>query len=110
MAAHLETLWLESDFTSAHIRCVHYVPAGVRQGLRQVRRDYEDVWRDLIAEAASLSVLAAGAEPSAVRLAILGALNWSLEWFDPARHKPQDFAQSLAACFVRDNRDEMSVS
>jgi hypothetical protein len=110
IAAHLETLWLESDFTSAHIRCIHYVPSSVRQGLRQVRRDYENVWRELIAEAARLSVLAPGAEPSAVRLAILGALNWSLEWFDAARHKPQDFARSLASSFVRDNSDEIGVS
>jgi TetR/AcrR family transcriptional regulator, cholesterol catabolism regulator len=102
IAAHLETLWQESDFASAHIRCIHTAPPNVRDSLHQVRRDYETVWRDLIGEAASASLLPPGAEPNAVRLAILGALNWSLEWFDPSRHKPDEFARTLAASFIRD--------
>ncbi len=101
MAAHLEALWLESDFTSAHTRCFPHVPASVRRSLNDVRRAYESVWRDLIGEAAEASALPHGAEPNAVRLAILGALNWSLEWFDPVRHKPREFAHTLAASFIR---------
>ena len=103
IAAHLETLWLESDFTSAHIRCIHGAPPRVQDSLRQVRRDYEDVWRDLIGEAAATAALAPEAEPNAVRLAILGALNWSLEWFDPKRHRPVEFARTLAASFIRED-------
>jgi AcrR family transcriptional regulator len=103
IAAHLETLWLESDFTSAHIRCIHYAPLNVRDSLRGARRDYEKVWRDLIGEAARASALRVGAEPRAVRLAILGALNWSLEWVDPKRDAPDEFARVLAASFVRDD-------
>jgi AcrR family transcriptional regulator len=102
IAAHLETLWLESDFTSAHIRCIHTAPPSVRNSLHQVRRDYETVWRNLIGEAARASLLPPGAEPTAVRLAILGALNWSLEWSDPGRHKPEEFARTLAASFIRE--------
>jgi hypothetical protein len=73
----------------------------VRESLHQVRRDYEAVWRNLIGEASRASLLAPGAEPNAVRLAILGALNWSLEWSEPGRHKPEEFAHALAASFIR---------
>lgn len=103
IAAHLQTLWLESDFASAHMRCIHTAPASVRDRLRQARRAYEQVWRDLIGEAARMAALPDGAEPNAVRLAILGALNWSLEWFDAGRHKPDEFARTLAAAFLRDS-------
>ena len=41
MAAHLETLLDESDYTSAHIRCFPYVPASLRIQLGDERRDYE---------------------------------------------------------------------
>jgi TetR/AcrR family transcriptional regulator, cholesterol catabolism regulator len=102
IAAHLGTLWQESDFASAHIRCIHTAPPSIQDRLREVRRDYETVWRDLIGEAASASLLPPGAEPNAVRLAILGALNWSLEWFDPRRHKPDEFARTLVASFIRE--------
>jgi TetR/AcrR family transcriptional regulator, cholesterol catabolism regulator len=101
IAAHLEALWQESDFASAHIRCIHTAPPNVQDSLHQVRRDYETVWRDLIGEASNASLLPPGAEPNAVRLAILGALNWSLEWFDPRRHKPDEFARTLATSFIR---------
>jgi AcrR family transcriptional regulator len=101
IAAHLETLWLESDFTSAHIRCIRSVPPNVRSRLRKARREYETIWFDLIDEADRQSALPPGAEPNAVRLALLGALNWSLEWFDPKRHKPGEFERTLAATFMR---------
>jgi TetR/AcrR family transcriptional regulator, cholesterol catabolism regulator len=99
--AHLETLWLESNFTSAHIRCIHSVPINVRHRLRRARRDYEKVWSDLIDEAYARSALPDGADPNAVRLALLGALNWSLEWFEPQRHTPDQFARTLVATFIR---------
>jgi AcrR family transcriptional regulator len=102
IAAHLKTLWLESAFTSAHIRCIHAVPASVQDRLRHARRNYEKVWRDLIGEAVGKFALAEGADPDCVRLAILGALNWSLEWFDLKRHRPDEFARTLAASFIRD--------
>jgi AcrR family transcriptional regulator len=102
IAAHLKTLWLENAFTSAHIRCIHAVPVGVQDRLRQARRNYEKVWRALIDEAVRKSALAEGADPDCVRLAILGALNWSLEWFDPKRQRPDEFARTLAASFIRD--------
>jgi AcrR family transcriptional regulator len=102
IVAHLETLWLESNFTSAHIRCIHSAPLNVRNRLRRARRDYEKVWSDLIGEADARSALPEGADPNAIRLALLGALNWSLEWFDPKRHTPDQFARTLVASFIRD--------
>ena len=102
IAAHLETLWQESDFASAHIRCIHTAPAEragepppsparLRDGVAQFDR-----------RSGQRLIAAAGGEPNAVRLAILGALNWSLEWSDPGRHKPEEFARTLATSFIRD--------
>lgn len=91
--AHLATLLHESDYTSAHIRCLHYAPEAVKRDLRDVRRRYEAVWSGLIAE---LLPEAEDAERRHLRLALLGALNWSLEWFDPARDDADAFAAALA--------------
>lgn len=101
IAAHLETLLVESDYTSAHIRCFPYVPPTIRGGLAQVRKDYEAVWRDLLDDAEREGVLAEGMDPGAARLALLGALNWSLEWFDPARGLPVALTRTLVAAFTR---------
>jgi AcrR family transcriptional regulator len=101
MAAHLETLLDESDYTSAHIRCFPYVPASLRIQLGDERRNYEKLWRALLDEAAESDALARGMDPSTARLAILGALNWSLEWHDPAKGLPSELTKTLLTAFTR---------
>ncbi|MCZ0734260.1 TetR/AcrR family transcriptional regulator [Phreatobacter sp. AB_2022a] len=101
IAAHLETLLVESDYTSAHIRCFPYVPPAIKAGLADTRRAYEGVWKRLLGEAAAAGALAPGIDPDVARLAILGALNWSLEWFDPERGRPEELIRTLVAGFTR---------
>jgi AcrR family transcriptional regulator len=101
MVAHLETLLDESDYTSAHIHCFPYVPEALRQKLGDERRDYEEVWRNLLDDAAADGALAPGVDRAAARLAILGALNWSLEWYDPKQGLPLHLTSGLLAAFVR---------
>lgn len=91
--AHLETVLRSSDYAQVLIR-VHPqdVPA-VADRLRELRAGYEDLFRALI----SALPLPAGADRRALRLMLLGALNWARVWFDPSgRQTPR----SLAARFV----------
>jgi AcrR family transcriptional regulator len=101
IAAHLETLLDESDYTSAHIRCFPYAPATLRGQLSTARREYEAVWRGLLDDVAASDALPPAMDRNAARLAILGALNWSLEWVDPDRGKPSELTQTLLAAFTR---------
>lgn len=101
LRAHLATLLLESDFTSAHIRCFHEVPDTLKRRLRSARRDYEGLWIELIDEAGQAGLLAAGADARDVRRALLGALNWSLEWFRPGKDDPDAYARTVQASFFR---------
>jgi AcrR family transcriptional regulator len=101
MVAHLETLLDESDYTSAHIHCFPYVPESLRDKLSTERREYEEVWRKLLDGAVAAGALAPGVDCTAARLAILGALNWSLEWYDPKQGLPLHLTTSLLAAFVR---------
>ncbi|WP_426440153.1 TetR/AcrR family transcriptional regulator [Bradyrhizobium genosp. P] len=101
MAAHLETLLDESDYTSAHIRCFPYVPETLRIQLGNDRREYEMIWRTLLDEVADSDSLPFGMDRSAARLIILGALNWSLEWQDPAKGVPSELTRTLLAAFAR---------
>lgn len=89
--AHLETLLLASDYTSAHIRCFAQVPPAVQERLRAARRAYEQFWCRLVDRVAH----GPASRRRYLRLAILGALNWSLEWFNAARDDPAEFACTL---------------
>jgi TetR/AcrR family transcriptional regulator, cholesterol catabolism regulator len=101
MVAHLTTLLDASDYTSAHIQCFPHVPKALRLKLSGERRAYEEVWRNLLDDAAAAGVLAPHVDRAAARLAILGALNWSLEWYDPRQGLPLHLTSGLLAAFVR---------
>jgi TetR/AcrR family transcriptional regulator, cholesterol catabolism regulator len=101
MVAHLATLLDEGDYTSAHIHCFPYVPEGLRRKLSSERKEYEEIWRKLLDDADAAGVLAPAVDRRSARLAILGALNWSLEWYDPRQGPPLHLASSLLAAFVR---------
>lgn len=94
MRVHLETLLSASDFSSAHIRCYPFVPESVRAELTEVRKDYDRDWNDIIA--AYLGDAADAARIRHLRHTLLGALNWSLEWFDADRDSVDSYIASLA--------------
>ncbi|MCT4657403.1 MAG: TetR/AcrR family transcriptional regulator [Cohaesibacter sp.] len=102
MRIHMETLISASDFSSAHIRCYPFVPEGVRADLLASRRSYDRLWDKILRDhLASIGDdrLTDPAEPDQhvryLRHAILGAMNWSLEWFDPKRDDVARYITSL---------------
>ncbi len=90
---HLETLLEKSDFVSSHIRCYPFVPETVREQLRDVRRSYDQLWMELIRH-----FLGAGVPNETVRylrFVLIGALNGSVEWFNPNRDSISDYARII---------------
>ena len=71
------------------------LPSATRSSLIVQRHRYEAVFRDLVA---ALD-LAPGIKQSSFRLALLGALNWSLTWFRADGDPPEALARSLFAVF-----------
>lgn len=93
MRVHLETLLSAIDFSSAHIRCYPFVPEKVRAELTVVRRGYDQDWTNLIG--AYLGGSVDEIEIRHMRYTLLGALNWSLEWYDPERDSVDEYVASL---------------
>ncbi|WP_249692820.1 TetR/AcrR family transcriptional regulator [Stappia sp. WLB 29] len=93
LTVHLETLLSASDFASAHIRCYPFVPEAVQQELLATRRNYDKVWSAIIRD--YLGPQADGLRVRYLRHALIGALNWSLEWFDPARDSVAGYVAAL---------------
>ncbi|MEY8843231.1 TetR/AcrR family transcriptional regulator [Cribrihabitans sp. XS_ASV171] len=92
MEVHLATLHDKSDYASAHIRCFPHVPADVRQRLRSVREDYEAVWIDLLEAARAAGCIAPDVDLVTLRFALIGMMNWTLEWPRVAGTCPTDLA------------------
>ncbi len=85
VAAHLSTLLTHSDHAAAAIRTVPQLPESMRARHRQAERDYIDIWRGLVADARAAGEIDRDLDPGVALMVVLGALNWTAEWWDPDR-------------------------
>ncbi len=80
--AHLVALHDASDFTSANIRIYGQLPERLKAPHRAIRRAYARYWDRLLSEAQKAGEIRADLELVPLRIFVLGALNWTVEWFD----------------------------
>lgn len=102
IAAHLTALFEHGPYTAAHVGVFPAAPESVRTAGLPARDAYESIWATLVEEAAGAGVLHGGDDLGVVRLALLGAMNATLQWFDPSGPRSlEDVAATIAACFTR---------
>lgn len=85
LRVHLEHLFCLSDFTSANIRIYGQLPRHIRARHRPLRHAYATLWDGFLGDAQAAGVLCPDIAPTPLRQNMLGALNWTVEWFDPQR-------------------------
>jgi TetR/AcrR family transcriptional regulator, cholesterol catabolism regulator len=79
--AHLVALLEASDFTSANIRIYGQLPEHLKKPHRPLRRAYARYWDRLFLDARRAGEIRADIEIVPLRIFVLGALNWTIEWF-----------------------------
>ena len=92
VSAHLEALFANHAFTAAHVTVFPFVPDEVRVASVPRRDEYEARWTDLLHD------LAPGLDDEGVRvtrLSLLGVMNSTLQWFDPAEGALDDLARTF---------------
>ncbi len=80
--AHLVTLLQESDYTSANIRIYGQLPERIKKRHRPLRRAYAKYWDDMLVDAQRAGEIRPEILIVPLRRFILGAMNWTVEWFD----------------------------
>jgi TetR/AcrR family transcriptional regulator, cholesterol catabolism regulator len=83
--AHLRHALEISDYTTASIRNAGQVPLSIRK--RQILEEerYGEVWRKLINDLARDGRLRPELDLYIAQMLVLGALNWTVEWWDSRR-------------------------
>ncbi len=92
---HLWGLLHHGDFTSANIRIYGQIPTAAKNRHRMVRRAYADYWDALLADALNRRELRADSSTAVIRLFVIGALNWTVEWYNPQKGSFQDFVRQV---------------
>jgi AcrR family transcriptional regulator len=98
--AHLRHELELSDYASASIRNAGQVPERLRARQLKEEAAYGRIWRRLFDEARAAGQLRPDLDARPAQLLVLGALNWSAEWFDP-RRSSVDTIVSNAQVLVR---------
>lgn len=80
ISAHLHALLELDNYTGANIRIFGHVPPHVRNATLDHREHYEQWWRELLADAATRGAIQPNTDLSHLRLLLLGAMNWTVEW------------------------------
>ncbi|HEV7862705.1 MAG TPA: TetR/AcrR family transcriptional regulator [Acidimicrobiia bacterium] len=88
------------DYTSANIRIFGQVPDDVRLRHLADQRAYGAVWRALLEDARAAGELRPDLDLGVVRMLILGALNWSAEWYRPGPLTAEDVAREATAMIL----------
>lgn len=99
--AHLTALHGHGDYTSASIKAFAFGATPAPDSVRAVRRAYEEVWRELIAELQAAGTIVPERAPDALRLFLLGAMNGSTDWYRPGRFDIAELAREFTALITR---------
>ena len=97
--AHLAALYENGPYTAAHVMTFRTAPEHVRSTIVPMRDAYEARWTELLRTMQRDGHIAAHIDVAVTRLALFGAMNSSVEWFDPARGNLDRFADGITAQF-----------
>lgn len=98
--AHLRSLLYHGEYTSASFRIFGQAPRDVQSRILSRRRAYADYWRGMLREARAAGELRAERDLGLARMFLFGALNWSVEWYDPEKGTLDDFVREAAETFL----------
>ncbi|MEO7338130.1 MAG: TetR/AcrR family transcriptional regulator [Caldimonas sp.] len=92
---HLYGLLHHGDFTSANIRVYGQIPPAAKARHKLVRGKYARYWDDLLKAALEAGALRKDTNLAVIRLFLIGALNWTVEWYNPKRGSFKTFSSQI---------------
>ena len=95
--AHLSTIIDVGNYTLATRRVFGQVPEAIRAKNMRMRDAYGSMWQKILVDARSRGEFRTSANLTLARLFILGALNWTVEWFKPGGRSIDDVAREFAS-------------
>lgn len=81
MKTHVMVVLEQENISSATIKLLWQVPPRIRRRQIETHRRYGVFWRELLREARKAGAIRSDVDLSIVRMAMIGALNWSADWY-----------------------------
>jgi AcrR family transcriptional regulator len=84
-----------SDYTTAAFRNAAQIPPELKVRYDAEAARFSDVWARLIRDAHEEGLIRDDLNPTLARMFLLGAMNWTTEWWDPQRGSIEDAVRTL---------------
>lgn len=97
ITTHLTVLLEIGDVGAASLRLLGQLPPETQRRYRRYQQTYGQYWHELIVAAQNDGAIRADLDPVSVRLFIIGALNWVVEWPASARRPVTELAETVVA-------------
>jgi TetR/AcrR family transcriptional regulator, cholesterol catabolism regulator len=97
---HLSAIIEIGDYTLATRRVFGQVPEAIRSKNMRLRNSYAAMWQDILSDAQKRGEFRAEANITLARLFVLGALNWTVEWFKPGGRTIEEVAREFASMVI----------
>ncbi|MGO4705965.1 TetR family transcriptional regulator [Microvirga sp. 2MCAF38] len=98
--AHLSAIIDNGDYTLATRRVFGQVPKPIREKNQRLRSSYATMWQSILVDAQKRGEFRSDTDLSLARLFILGALNWTVEWFKPGGRSIDEVARTFSGVVI----------
>jgi TetR/AcrR family transcriptional regulator, cholesterol catabolism regulator len=96
---HLSALFEHGPYTTNHVSAFHIAPPSVKKAVIPARDRYEGAWNALFEDLITRGEMTDDVSPGLSRLALFGAMNFAVEWFDPSRGNLDELATVITRQF-----------
>lgn len=93
-----EILALDS-YTAAYFKIYSQIPESTKKAHRPVLREFFDIWRRIIRTGQQAGDIRTDIDAAVLRLAIVGSIQWSVEWVDPKTSSAETLGKEMAKLF-----------
>ncbi len=100
--AHVVKSQEHGDYSAATLRLFGQMPPDIQKRLRRTQREVGGFWGELLENAQRAGAIRADLDLSVVRMLLLGALNWAVEWYKPSRRLSVEDLATHASRMVLD--------
>ncbi len=96
---YLTHILKDDDYVRADHRIASQISPEVRARAIDISRDINTIWRSLLDEAAAAGEIRSDIDMTMLRMLMLGAMNWSVEWFRSEISPPSRLAEAMTVLF-----------
>lgn len=88
-----------NSYTAAFLKIYSQVPEEVKKRHRPILREFFEIWRRIIRTGQAAGEIRDDLDPAIMRLAIVGSIQWSVEWLQPETSSADVLGDQMAKLF-----------